>query len=220
MFRLFVFLIVCLPTFAQAQCNGVGFWPSLTDMQQAELIQRSADTPFGTGNFWQATRGDATLSIVGTLHLPDPRHDLIMDKIGPRLAATDLLLVEATLDDQSAMQTHIARNPDLMTLTHGTTLPERLDPDVWAAIRDAAAARGVPGFMAAKMQPWFLSLTLSMPACALSAMASGDVGLDALLMRRAAEQGTPVAALEPWHDMFDFCHRARLMNKLRPFRLG
>ena len=38
MFRLFVFLIVCLPTFAQAQCNGVGFWPSLTDTQQAELI--------------------------------------------------------------------------------------------------------------------------------------------------------------------------------------
>ena len=53
-----------------------------------------------------------------------------MDKIGPRLAATDLLLVEATLDDQAAMQTHMARNPDLMTLTHGTTLPERLDPDV------------------------------------------------------------------------------------------
>ena len=111
MFRLFVFLIVCLPTFAQAQCNGVGFWSSLTDTQQAELIQRSADTPFGTGNFWQATRGDATLSIVGTLHLPDPRHDPIMDKIGPRLAATDLLLVEATLDDQAPCKPTLRATP-------------------------------------------------------------------------------------------------------------
>lgn len=202
MFRFLVLLFALLPCATLAQCSGLNFWTSLTDPQQAELNARAAATPFGQGNFWQATKNGTTLSILGTMHLPDPRHAAVLSGAATRLSNADLLLVEATLDDQTAMQAHMAANVDMLTINDGTTLADHLSPDAWASIRAAATDRGVPGFIAAKMQPWFLAMTLSIPPCVTTSMASGEIGLDTMLMQGAASQGIPVAALEDWRDMF------------------
>jgi len=72
-------------------------------------------------------------------------------------------LVEATLQDQTDMQTFMANNPDMMVIGDGPSLPEVLEEDTWAAISQAASDRGVPGFMAAKMQPWFFGCAYDIP---------------------------------------------------------
>lgn len=211
---------LCWANLAQAQCNGASLLDDLTDDELQRLTTAALETPYGIGNVWQARRGNVTLTIMGTMHLPDPRHDRFLAIAQPYLEQADLLLVEATLDDQSAMQAHMARNPHILTLNDGTTLPERLDPATWDAVVEAATARGIPGFMAAKMQPWFLTLTLAIPPCAMSAMASGSGGLDNELITRAQSLGVPSAPLEPWEDMLALLMSGTIEEQIDALRVG
>jgi len=214
-----LFLFVITPTIAAAQCTGPSFWDRLTPVQQNELVERAIATPFGTGNFWEATKGGTTLTIAGTMHLPDPRHDAFMSIVRPRLKDADLLLVESTLDDQAALQIHLSRNTDLMLMTDAT-LPDLLDTEDWDAVSDATTARGIPDFMAARMQPWFLSMTLAIPPCAMASIANGVGGLDNDLMRSAEDLSIPIAALEPWEDMLDLLRSGTTQEQLNYLRIG
>lgn len=210
------------PVAAQAQCTQTGdITARLPAEARAALDADVANTAYGEGLFWSATKDGTDLSIFGTMHLPDPRHDAFLSRIETQLSQADLLLVEATLDDQKAMQTHMARNTDLVTLpAGGPTLPELVGDDIWPALRDAAQARGIPGFMAAKMQPWFLATSLSVPPCAMAAMTSGSPGLDAMIMARAADLGVPVAPLEPWQNMFDLLTGGTLEEQIDALRIA
>ncbi|RYG92996.1 TraB/GumN family protein [Loktanella sp. IMCC34160] len=193
-----------LGTPVAALCDGPPITEMLTQGELTDLSELIAQTPFADGLYWEATRGEEVLHILGTIHLPDRRLPKVFGMAFPDLSGADLLLVEATLEDQRALQRHIVSNPPLFTITEGPTLPDLLAPDIWAALEQAAIARGIPGFMAAKMQPWFLSLNLSMAPCAAAAMAAGDVGLDTMLMNAVADTGTQVQSLEDWRTTLDF----------------
>ena len=211
-------LLAPLP--ALALCNGDRFETYLSAEEQAEIDSAVDATLYGEGLFWDARKDGTTLTIVGTMHLPDPRHETLLNRLRPSLDAADLLLVEATLQDQTDMQTFMANNPDMMVIGDGPSLPEVLEEDTWAAISQAASDRGVPGFMAAKMQPWFLLLTLSIPACAAADMMSGEGGLDAMLMRSADYAGIETQALEPWQDMFDLLSAGTFDEQVDALRMG
>lgn len=203
MFRALALISFLLtPGLAAALCNGPGYTERMTDTQLAELDARAAATPFSRGLLWTAEKDGTTLTIIGTVHLPDARLSQIMQDTEQTLLASSLLLVESTLDDQSAMQVHMAENPDITILPDNMTLPSLVEDETWAAISAAASDRGLPPFMVARMQPWFISLTLAMPPCATFVMASGEPGLDNMLMGVATDHNIPVAALEPWQDMF------------------
>lgn len=208
------------PTLSQAFCTDAGFTDLLSPADLAELESTAAATPYGTGLYWSATKDGTDLTILGTMHLPDPRHAGLLDMARPQLETTDLLLVEATLDDQAAMQAYMGRNTDLIAINSGPTLADRLDPATWDAVSEAASARGIPGFMAAKMQPWFLSMTLAIPPCAMQAMMTGDAGLDAMLMTAADTAGVPVAPLEPWQDMLALISDGTFDEQIDALRMG
>jgi uncharacterized protein YbaP (TraB family) len=88
-----------------------------------------------------------------------------------------------------------------MVNTTGPTMPEVLAPDDWEKLQSAMAERGVPGFMAAKLKPWYLTMMLSIPACAMAEMGEGS-GLDGALMDAAAARDLPISALEPYDTVF------------------
>jgi uncharacterized protein YbaP (TraB family) len=194
--------LAVLPLPALALCDGPDFISQMAADDRAALYKEAGEVSFAQGLYYSANRDGRILHIMGTMHLPDPRHTRMLALAAPQLATSGLLLVEATAADQIEMQRYMADNPDLMTLPDNATLPELLDPPVWEAIAEASVARGLPPFMAARMQPWFLTLTLAMPPCAMTAMMSGEGGLDNLLMEAAENQNIPTAALEPWRDMF------------------
>ncbi|AKS45227.1 hypothetical protein SAMN05444287_0319 [Octadecabacter temperatus] len=220
MIRAFVFLLMSLPAMASAQCVGSSFVERLSLRQLADL-QASVDAvPYASGNIWLAQKGDTTLTILGTMHLPDPRHVDMFNAIADTLLQADIVLAEATLEDQQAMQTFMAENSELMTITEGGSLPDRLDEETWNAIRDAAAARGMPGFMAAKMQPWFLSLSLAIPPCAMTAMASGQGGLDNLVLQAAEANGIPTQPLEPWQNMLNLLSSGTFEEQIEALKLA
>lgn len=165
------------------------------DVQQ-DLQTRAAAAPFARGNFWLARRGTETVTLVGTFHLDDSRHDATMAWLDPIIAGAQTVLVEAGAQEEAALKARLAKDPNLL-LSDGPTLPERLSPQDWSALSEALTARGVPAFMAARMKPWYLSAILSVPPCMMP-VDQGMNGLDARVIDAATAHGVPVRALEPY----------------------
>lgn len=187
---------------AVAACDGPSLFDTLSPDDRATLDARVAETPYPEGIFWRAKRDGLTVTLVGTMHISDPRLEPVFARAQPLLEQADLLLVEMTRFDQVAMQDALARDPSLMFLTDGPTLPEQLDDATWDRVAEALRDRGIPPFVAAKFRPWFLSLMLATPACAMEGMASPEAGLDFMMMDAAATLGLPQQALEPWDTLF------------------
>jgi len=219
MLRLLI-LLLFMPISTQAACAGDSFVAQLSASDRTALDARANATRFATGLEWSAAKDGTTLTIVGTMHLPDPRHEALRQKLHEALTEADLLLVEATLQDQTEMQIFMAQNPDLLAITNGPSLPERLDDATWTLIKNAAADRSIPAFMAAKMQPWFLSMSLALPPCAILALAQGQGGLDTLLMQDAEKTGLETAALEPWEDTFDLLSSGTFDEQLATLQMA
>jgi uncharacterized protein YbaP (TraB family) len=194
-------LALSLSSAAHAQCDGRNLITALPAPDQAALRAQADQAPFARGNYWQATKGDAVIHLIGTYHLDDPRHAAILATLAPVLKHAQTLLVEAGPDEQAALKSRLYDDPNLMVITKGPTLPEMLPPDVWQAVSDAVTARGIPAFIAAKFRPWYMALLLGMPACAMAD--SEPKGLDAMLMDAATAQGLTIKALEPYDTAFD-----------------
>ncbi|AOZ68792.1 hypothetical protein LPB142_05225 [Rhodobacter xanthinilyticus] len=189
-------------TGARAGCVGTDLFAALPEAERAALTADAAAAPHGEGLVFRASRGEERLTVVGTYHLPDPRHAALVAEIRPDLAAATTLLVEAGPEEEAALKARIATDPGLMFATDGPTLPEILPEDLWQELATVATARGMPAVLVAKMRPAFLSMILSIPPCALTEMAEGGGGLDKALMAEAAARDLPVRAVEPYDTLF------------------
>lgn len=196
-----VFSTLCLP--ATAACVGASYFDLMTDAQRADLSASVADMPYAEGLTWTATKGADTLTIVGTMHIFDPRLEVIRTKVADAVQNADLVMLEATPAEEAQLQELVTTNPGFLFIVDGPTLPERLDEETWQMVSDAATQRGIPSFMAAKMQPWYLSLTLAIPTCAIQEMVSGISGLDKIITQDAIDAGIPLQAVEPVTTLFD-----------------
>ncbi|MHA6325358.1 TraB/GumN family protein [Roseivivax sp. CAU 1753] len=199
------------PSLALAECAGTDLRPGLSDATRAEIAATVATMPYAEGNHWIARRDDQTVHLIGTMHVDDPRFDPIALRLRPVIAGARLLFLEATKVEQQALTASLAADPSLLVL-QDTTLPELLGDDDWAALSEAAAARGIPGFMAAKMKPWYLSLVLALPPCMATDLAAAN-GLDTRLEALADALGTPTRALEDPRTVFAAFEKAPLAEQ-------
>ncbi len=216
---LIAIFLLAFPTTIRAACDGEDLRPRLDSAQHEEIAQRLADVPYASGNYWTATRKDRVVHVIGTMHIDHPALDDIAARLAPVIKAADHVFVEATKEDQIALQNAISTDPDLAFLS-GPTLIDLLPPEEWARLAEAAKARGLPPFMAAKFQPWYLSLVLSMPPCVLKAVANGEHGLDYRIMDLAADAGVPLNGLEPFDTVFTLFKQGTLEEQLEMLKLG
>lgn len=192
-------LLSALP--AKSACVGQNLFDALPADARDDLRAATDAVPFASGNFWIATRGGDVVHLAGTYHLDDPRHDAVMPALDPVIAAAATVLVEAGPGEEAALQDRLARDPSVVFITEGPTLLEQMAPADWARVARAMEARHIPAFMAAKFQPWYLSIMLSIPPCALADMAVTG-GLDHRVIAAAGTAGVPVRALEPYDTLF------------------
>ena len=61
----------------------------------------------------------------------------------------------------NAFEKNMANDLTALMITSGPTLIDLMTEDDWDALSTALALRGIPGWMAAKMRPWFLTMMLS-----------------------------------------------------------
>ena len=191
-------------TAAVGQCVGTNLIEALPQDSRARIEAAVADVPYHRGLLWQARRGDAVITLVGTYHFADPRHQRMMDRLEDILPDAQALYVEAGPKEEARLTRALSDDPTLMVATEGPTLPERLSPEEWQILSNAMADRGTPSVMTAKLRPWYVALMLGVSPCMLNAAQAGDIagGLDHLLTDRAGELGVPVRALEPWDTVF------------------
>ena len=194
-------LLICPLSTLYAACEGSDLRNQLSATEQAELQAFDLSTPYPSGNHWLAEKDQHRINVVGTVHLGDARLGPVFDRLSPVLAAADRIYLEMTPQEEAQLQQAISERPELILLTKGPTLIDLLDPEEWEQLSKAAQARNIPSFMAAKFQPWYLSILLSVPPCALSAMGEGG-GLDHQIMGFAAKNGVPLQALEPYDTVF------------------
>jgi len=218
---LLTLLAVLLPLHvAFARCSGQDVRSTLSQAEQTELQRRLNATPYPEGLHWIARKDDQEIHVVGTVHISDPRLATLMTRLEAPLAQASLVLVEGTEEEERALQAAMLRDPSLLYLTEGDTLPDLLPEPLWQTLSDAMAQRGYPPFLTAKTQPWFLSLLLGLPACVLTQPQMLEAGLDARIIARAHELGHPIRALEPYDTLFKVMGQDPLEEQIALLSLG
>lgn len=192
--------LAALPS--QAACVGRDLFADMDPARKAEIEAATAAIPFAKGNFWRATRGDEVITLAGTYHFDDPRHDAAMATLDPLIKGATTVLVEASPEAEKQLKADIAKDPGVMVITTGPTLNQQLPPEVWEDLSAAMTARGIPPFMTAKFQPWYVLTMLSIPPCAMAGMTEEPDGLDRRIIRVAEGAGIPVQSLEPYDTLF------------------
>jgi len=185
-----------------AACVGQNLFATMDPARQAEIAASADAMPFATGNFWRATRGDEVITIAGTYHFDDPRHAPTIAALTPLITTASTVLVEAGPEEEKALMSKIAKDPSTMVITEGPPLNQLLPPDIWDPLSKALSDRGIPPFMSAKFQPWYVLTLLSIPPCAMSSMTEKPKGLDGMVIDTAQAAGVPVRGLEPFDTLF------------------
>jgi hypothetical protein len=196
------FLIPAFAGASQAGCAGQDLLAGLAPGRRAAIEAAAAAVPHPEGRLFRATRAGAEITLVGTLHLPDARHAPLEAQLAPILSGAQVLLVEAGPEEEAQLAARMGQ-PGSPMFSTGPTLPERLPEAEWAHLAAELTARGIPPFLGAKMEPWFLSTMLAVSPCWLQELNRGGKGLDARLIEAAGAQGVAVRALEPWDTVFE-----------------
>lgn len=192
-----------LPALAQ-ECVGRDLIAELRPEQKADLDRSVAGVPFNRGIFFEARKGDARILLIGTYHFSDPRHAETIARFADDLDTAETLLVEAGPEEQARLSRELAQKPELIAISEGPALSERMEAGDWDKLAAAMTARGIPSFVAGRMRPWYVAMMLGMSPCMLEQVKAngGPEGLDMLLIERAKQKGVPIDALEPWDTVF------------------
>lgn len=221
MLRLVLFalcFLVLVPVPALARCDGDDLIAAMAAPDRAVLIAAADSVPFANGNLFRATRADQVIDLIGTYHLPDPRHDALLVQAAPLIARAGALLVEAGPREESALQAAVRSRPEFLFRTSGPDLPALLGDDIWQAVAVQMQARGVAPATAARLRPWYLAMLLGIPPCAMAAAQEGQKGLDGRLIAAAEARGIPVQPLEPFDTLFSLFDSLTLDDELDMIR--
>lgn len=213
----FVLSLLALP--ATAQCVGENLLESLAAKERTILDTAIASHPYPAGNLWLAQKTGSTIHILGTMHLNDDRLGPYLEPFWEIADNADLILLEGTRDSMTKLKDKMARDPSVMFITDGPTLPDRLADDDWQALSDEMSTRGIPGFMTAKMRPWYASMMLAIPPCAMADMAKQN-GVDFRIMDYAENHSIPTKALEPYDTLFSLFDNEDPEDELDALRLA
>lgn len=195
---------------AAADCTGTDLFAALPKKMRLALIAEAAAVPHGEGLIFRATKGKDQITLAGTLHLPDARHQALVAELAPEIAQASVLMVEAGPEEEARLKAASQSDPTLIFNADGPTLPELLREQDWQVLRVLLTRRGIPPFLAAKMKPAMVGMMIALPPCALPAKpgagASPDApltgGLDQQLIAEAQKRSLPIVALEPWDTVF------------------
>ena len=212
-------LLAKAPALAQS-CGTHDLIAELGADDRARLDALVAPHPYSEGTLFRAEKNGSQVIVVGTIHLPDPRLDGVVDRLRRDVQGADLLIIEASAEDEAGIQTLAAKNPDMFFITKGPTLIDLLSEDEWDRVSSRLSELGLPAFLAAKFQPWYLSMTLAIPPCAMLSIQSGAKGLDRRLEDIAVAADVAVATLDDTEELLRLFSDEPLDKQLEGLRIA
>lgn len=213
-------LITMVPTagFAQA-CGTVDLIDTVTAEERERLDTLVSAHPFAEGTAFRATKGENEVIVIGTLHTPDPRFAPVVERLRPHVEAADLLVLETTSDAMNDMQSMVTTRPEMFFLTEGPTMIDLLTEEEWALVSEQLSEIGIPAFFAAKFQPWYLSMTLAVPPCAMSMLVNGEKGLDFKIEEIAKAEALEIESLDDLDALMEMMAGGTVDEQLAEFRV-
>ncbi len=206
-----------LPT--AAQCVGENVLQTMQADKRAELEAAIAAHPYPKGNLWRAVKGASTIHVMGTMHLTDPRFDAYLEPLWPIVETADIVLLELDGEMMEQLKTEMLNDPSLLFITDGPTLPDRLPAEDWDQLSREMSARGIPGFLVSKMQPWYVSMMLAIPPCAMASVAAQN-GVDQRIITHAESHNIPTRSLETYDVVFSIFGGESAEEELDSIRLA
>ena len=190
-----------VPAVAQdaASCPpAVNLFDALPAPDRERIEAQARDVPNGEGLVFRVEReGIAPSHLFGTMHLSDPRILALPEPVEAAFADSDHLVVE-TLDiaDDQAMAGQLLLRTDLTQVPPGRSLADFVPPDRRDDLEEALQAAGTPLATVRTLQPWFVAVSIAMPACEIARQADGARVLDLHLFDRAEAAGMRLSGLE------------------------
>lgn len=189
-------LLLAAPLHAADECGGTDLMATMDPAKRTALVEKAESTPFHTGLFWRATKGETELTIFGTYHFHHARTDRQVAALLPHARAADSAWFEMSHADQTRLETLSKNDPSLMFITDGPTIPEMMQEEDWQRLRTRMSALGIPSFMAAKFKPIFLAMMLGSSPCYMRAQATGAKGIDEQLAQKLAAEEVETRSIE------------------------
>ncbi|MER0237707.1 TraB/GumN family protein [Fulvimarina sp. MAC8] len=185
------------PETTLASC-GKDLRTTLSSEQKERIAERTDQTIAGEGLFWKIEKeGVEPSHLLGTIHLPDPRVVALPENVAEAVDNADRTVLElAEIADPTAMAGIMFSMSDIMMLPEDKTLKTILSEDDYETVSEALAKRSIPISTMNKMQPWFISVSMSMPDCAALPQEDPAAALDPSIAKRAMANGQEVLGLE------------------------
>lgn len=171
--------------FAIALLAGMAIVPAPADTVAGTAV-RDDWRQYTRGLLWRVeSSGRAPSYLFGTIHSSDPRVLALPTPVKQAFERSASFTMEMVTDGSA-----LVAMAETMFLGDGQTLKQLTGEALYAEIRDALAARGLPDFGLEKQKPWVVLMTLSTPP------SRGGMFLDLALQLQATMAGKPVHGLE------------------------
>ena len=217
---LLILFAFCFPSLGHTFCSGPSQFDNLTAEERKMLREKAHAEPHSQGLLWQIEKNGIQSYIVGTMHFPDPRHKDTLTVLAPLMNDTRVLFLELTKPDEVAFTQQLTSDPSIYLINEGPSLIDRLGEEAWQTLKTNLNERSFPSALAARYQPWFLALTLSIPPCAQNALQSGKVGLDRMVESAALEIELETRSLDSAQSMIDLLAADPIDTQVEDLRIA
>lgn len=159
------------------------------------LVNAQAVAANDRGLLFQATQGDNTVYLLGSIHLANPSFYPLRDTILNAYNSSDVLVVEA---DVVAMESDQKLQQQVMQETFypaGDELKNHLSPAVYAELKAWLHKRQIPEMHFNRMRPAIAMITLSLVEMQARGL-DPNAGIDRHFLLQAHRQNKPTLELE------------------------
>lgn len=184
-----------------ATCAGTSLLPQFQadtpDLWQ-EVLTDFEKIPNGTGIFWKIEKeGIAPSWLLGTMHVADAEITTLKTPISSAFDGANTLVIESREAVDPDLRMELAtRMMEAAQLPEGSAFDADFTAGQKRELGEMTVAHGVPYFAARRMQPWFVSILLSLPPCVALASLRGEPILDEKLFLDGTAAGKEVIGLE------------------------
>ncbi|AQT48513.1 TraB/GumN family protein [Bartonella choladocola] len=181
-------------------CSGEDLTEKFSKEENRKFLNRAKKIKNGNARFWKVEKkGTRPSYLFGTMHVSDPAIVNLAPSVKTALENADrvaLELSEAADDNGKAMATKLAASPDFLTPKKGESFKDGLSREEFQKLKTTFETHGLPFQLIANNKPWFIWMTLSLPACEARREAYGYHALDVEIGQNAKKLGKPVLGLE------------------------
>lgn len=160
---------------------------------KSALPAKAAENPDARHFFWKASRADATIYLLGSIHLGTPAMYPLPEVVMSAFQASNALVVEADPSSSSPADV-VAGLRAISQYSDGSLLQNHIEPPLWESYKAAVQSLGLGLEAVARAKPWFAAQVLEIAAMHRAGF-DPRLGIDLHFIQRAKHK-LPILELE------------------------